>query len=263
MRCAPRPNRMIRTALLATAALALTACLGSDFTDSIEDSWQLDSGTYQGEPVPIVGSHPITMTLEAGRIGGTAACNSYGGAYRVSGREFSIVEGLAVTEMACSPMEVMESERTFLDALAAVDEIELTNAGLVLRGTEVELTFSLLEPVPTAELTGTVWVLDALIRGDAVSSPHAGAETATLELFDDGTFTGHTGCRAISGSYQVTGAEVHFTDWEASGECSSDLRDQDSQVISALEGGFRVEIEEDRMTTWVAGDEGLVYRARS
>ena len=44
---------------------------------------------------------------------------------------------------------------------------------------------------------------------------------------------------------------------------AAELVEQDSRVISVLEGGFRIEIEGDRMTTWVAGDEGLIYRADS
>lgn len=243
--------------------LALSACLGSDFADSVEGPWQLTGGTHAGESVPVFDSHPITLNLEAGRISGTAACNGYGGEYELSGSSFSIVEGLAVTEMACQPEEVMRSERAFLDAIAVVDEVELSNDGLVLTGPQTELRFEALAPVPTAELIGTVWVLDGLVQGDAVSSPARGASEATLKLFEDGTFEGSTGCRTISGQYRVSGAEVQFTDWGAVGECPSELTEQDSRVIGALEGGFRVEIEDDRMTTWVSGDEGLVYRAEA
>lgn len=243
--------------------MALSACLGSDFVDSVEGAWQLTGGTHAGEPIPIVDSHPITLNLESGQINGTAACNGYGGKFELSGSSFSIVEGLAVTEMACQPEEVMRSERAFLDAIAAVDKVELTNEGLVLTGPETELRFEALAPVPTTDLVGTVWVLDGLVDGDAVTSPMAGASEATLELFEDGTFEGSTGCRTISGQYQVSGAEVQFTNWGADGQCPASLADQDSRVISGLEGGFRVEIEGDQMTTWVAGDQGLVYRAQA
>ena len=59
----------------------------------------------------------------------------------------------------------------------------------------------------------------------------------------------------------MNGAEVQFTDLAASGECGEALAAQDNHVISALEGGFRVEIDGDQLTTRVSGDEGLVYRA--
>lgn len=247
--------------MAALVALTATACLGSDFTDSVEASWELRSGTRNGEPLTVMDSHPITMTLAAGEIGGTAACNSYGGQYSISGSEFNIEGGLAVTEMACLSAEVMDSEQQFLDALTSVDEVVLTNEGLVLRGPDTELSFERLDPVPTSDLIGTVWILDGLARGDAVTSPMASAAPATLELFEDGTFVGSTGCRDISGSYEVTGAEVQFTNWGADGECTVELQEQDSRVISGLEGGFRVEIDGNQMRTWVSGDEGLIYRA--
>lgn len=252
----------LSTCLMATlVALSATACLGSDLADSIEGSWELRSGALDSEPVTLVASHPVTMTLEDGQIGGTAACNSYGGQYTISSSEFNIEGGLAVTEMACFPPEVMDSEQQYLKALASVDHVELTNDGLVLRGPDTELSFELLEPVPTSDLIGTLWVLDGLTQGDTVTSPMASADPATLELFDDGTFVGSTGCRDISGSYEVIGAEVQFTDWGAEGECGSELQAQDSRVISGLEGGFRVEIDGNRLTTRVSGDEGLIYRA--
>ncbi len=255
--------KMHKTLMTVLIALTATACLGSDFTDSVEGSWELESGMRNGQPFPIVDSHPITMNLQDGEIGGTAACNNYGGQFTISGNAFSIDDGLAVTEMACRPAAVMESEEQFLAALTSVDEVELTNQGLVLSGADTELLFHRLEPVPTSDLVDTVWVLDGLVSGDTITSPMAPADPATLQLFQDGTFVGSTGCREISGSYQVAGMEVQFTTWGAEGECSTQLQEQDKRVISGLEGGFRVEIERNRMTTWVAGDEGLLYRADS
>lgn len=132
---------MRNLAFAALLAIALPACLGSDFVDSVEGSWELTDGTHDGQQVPIVASHPITLGLEQSRISGTAACNGYGGEYELSGSSFSITEGLAVTEMACQPDEVMSSERAFLDAMANVDRIELTNDGLTLSGPGTELRF--------------------------------------------------------------------------------------------------------------------------
>ena len=132
---------MRNLSLMFVLAFVVSACLGSDFADSVEGEWVLATGTAQGAPLPILESHPITLTLEAGRIGGTAACNTYGGEYELSGSSFTITDGLAVTEMACQPQEAMESERAFLDAISVVDTVELTNDGLVLSGQDTELRF--------------------------------------------------------------------------------------------------------------------------
>ncbi|HIE21301.1 MAG TPA: META domain-containing protein, partial [Acidimicrobiia bacterium] len=215
-------------------------------------------GTLDGAAVPMVETYPITLTVEGDRVSGTAACNGYGGTLRLSGDRFS-VDNLAVTEMACFPPETMESEQAFLEALIDVDTVEVADGRLVLRGETVELVFTALEPVPEAELTNTVWVLESLVQGEAVSS--VAGERATLELFTDGSLIGSTGCRTLAGSYVISGSEVVVTRLSAIGDCPPELAEQDSRVISALEGGFRVEIDGDVLTTWVAGDEGLIYRA--
>ena len=131
--------------LVAVLGIASTACLGSDFEASVEGSWQLESGTYEGQPITTVDTHPITMTLQAGEIGGTAACNSYTGRYRLSATEFTIEDGLAQTERACQPDEVMESEGQFLAALRSVDTAALADGGLVLEGPATELVFAQLD----------------------------------------------------------------------------------------------------------------------
>lgn len=133
---------MRKLSTLALLALSISACLGSDFVSSIEGQWVLESGDRDGEPILILDSNPITMRLEGNQIGGTAACNSYGGRYRMaSNGNFRLVDGLAVTEMACSPAEVMESERQFLEALTRVDRVALVDSTLTLTGNGYTLTF--------------------------------------------------------------------------------------------------------------------------
>jgi len=249
---------MRRLIWLAVLAMSVTACLGNDFEASLNGSWQLVSGEVDGTPVPVIETHPITLTIGEDAVGGTAACNSY---FYAGSLPVSEGQGFGVTEMACAPPETMEAEALYLQGLSEIDSIEHGSPNLTLTGPSVTLEFEPLDPVPTADLLGTVWVLDGLVQGESVSS--VSGERATLELFTDGSFIGSTGCRSIVGSYIVYGAEVQFTNFGANGECSAELAEQDGRVISALEGGFRVEIEGDRMTTWVAGDEGLIYRADS
>jgi len=244
--------------LLAGLGLLLAACTSTG--GSIEGAWELDSGTFDGEPVPTVASHPITITLDQGSVGGTAACNGYGGTYVLSGDEIAFTE-FASTQMACSPNQVMVSEQKYLTALFNVETAVVEDGQLILRGSHSELVYNELAPVPTADLQNSVWVLDSLVQGETVST--VSGDRATLELFSDGSFIGSTGCRTLTGDYILSGAEVVFTSFTAHGECSPELSQQDSQVISALEGGFRVEIDGDTMTTWVAGDEGLIYKSDS
>lgn len=252
---------MKRFTLLPLLLVALSACLGSDFADSVEGSWQLTEGIVDDDTVPIIESHPITITFEGDQVSGTASCNSFGGTYELDGSGITF-GNLAMTEMACMPEKTMVAEQLFGSGLTMVDTVTL-DASLTLSGPQAELVFVPLEPVPDAELTNTIWVLDGLIEGDAVWTPVLDSR-ATIEFFTDGSVLGDTGCRVFSGQYEINGAEVVLTELAADGqECEPELAGQDSHVISALEGGFRVEIEGDRMTTWTQGDVGLTFLAES
>jgi heat shock protein HslJ len=221
-------------------------------------TWQLEAGTSDGEPIPILDSHPITLSFTEDGAGGTAACNGYGGSYSISGDTITFSE-LFQTEMACFPEETMESERRYLEALTRVETISITEETLTLSGVDTELTLVKLPPVPTSELTGTVWVLDGLVTGDTVSS--VSGERATLELFSDGSMLGSTGCRTLNGRYVISGAQVVLNELAAKGDCPADLREQDNLVVSVLGDGFGVAIEGDTLTITSIGNDGLIYKA--
>lgn len=126
-----------------TPILALTllfgACLGSDFADSLDGSWQLTSGIVDGNPIAILDSHPITLVLDGDEVGGVASCNSYGGVFALSGSTITFGD-LAMTEMACLPAETMEAEALYARALAAATTVTIDD-GLTLEGPGVELVF--------------------------------------------------------------------------------------------------------------------------
>ena len=253
---------MRRTALIAVIALLLAACGAGPAGDggiSYDGAWQLESATIADETLQLIDTHPITLAIDSTRINGTAACNGYGG--NVSFEDGFRTDDISVTEMACHPPETLDLESSYLEALGLVEDGTITADHLTLSGPRVDLEFFMLEPVPTAGLLGTVWVLTGLVDGDAVTS--VSGERATLEFFSDGSFIGSTGCRDINGSYEASGDRVVFTRWGANGTCPEELSDQDSRVVSGLEGGFRVQINDRVMATWVAGDEGLTYKADS
>jgi heat shock protein HslJ len=134
--------------LLASCVLGLvmTACGEPAEPASIEGVWQLESGTLDGEPIPLVDGHPITLTIEGDTVGGTAACNSYGGSYTISDDEISF-SALFQTEMACFPEETMASESAYLEALSRATSVTASDDSLSLTGDGVELTFVELPPV--------------------------------------------------------------------------------------------------------------------
>jgi len=228
---------------------------------SLDDAWVLVAATVDGTTVALIDQYRVTMTIAGSEINGTAACNGYGGVASIDDGGFAIGEVFS-TMMACEP-PVMEIESAFHSGLAAVTAAARAGDTLLLTGPNVELQFELVPPVPTAQLIGPTWVLDAIISGDTASSTHAAADRATLVFSSDGTFEGGTGCRILSGQYVVSGDTVQINAFRADGDCGADVASQDGQVISVLEGGFTVQIEGDRLTETGSGGEGLFYRAES
>lgn len=257
------------TGLLGVLALATAACgglgRGSDAPTvdggSVDGDWELVAGQVDGDPLEAPGDHRITLSIEGDEVGGRAACNSYGGEIAVDGADVSIGT-IAVTEMACQPPAVMEAETAYLEALLRVDHAERDDE-LVLTGPGVDLRYREVEPVPTAELVGTEWVLDGLVDGDGPSAGVSSTtgERATLLLADDGTLRASTGCRELEGVYTVDGDEIVITELSADLECPEELAAQDDHVVAVLGDGFRVEIDGDRLSVTSRDGRGLVYRA--
>lgn len=228
-------------------------------TGDPEGSWQLTSGATDAGPIPIVDDHPITLSVEGSTIGGTAACNGYGGKIEPTGGGIRITD-LAWTAMACMPDEVMAAEVAYTQALGAVTAIRLDGDQLVLEGVGIELRFDALPEPPTAALVDTTWILDTLFVGDVASAPMG--EPATLDLRSDGSFSGSTGCRPFDGQWVEAGEQLLATTF-AMGDvaCPAELADQDSHVVSVIGDGFVPSIEGELLTLVDPGGVGLVYRA--
>lgn len=250
-------------ATIAIIALALSAC-GADLQRvseiDLNRGWEFVSGRNEGGNIEPIATHPVTITFEDDRVGGTAACNGYGGTFNLDGAAISVTN-LTQTEMACEPRETMDLESAYLAALADATIFGISEGQLVLSGPDVELRFDALAPPPTADLLGTVWVLESLVQGDVVSS--VSGDRANLELFSDGSFIAGTGCRTLIGNYIETANGIQTTEMSAHGECSETLSSQDSRVVTVLEGEYRVVIVQETLTLTIAGDEGLIYRADS
>lgn len=249
----------MKTAALWAALVLVCACAAQPTSDAdalpgVVGDWQLVDGTLDGEPFPLVDGFRITMMIaEDGTIGGTAACNGYGGTYVADGEDL-IVSEIAHTEVGCQP-DVMESEEAFLSALGRPLTYESAASTLLVSGEGVTLEFHEIASVPTAELIGTEWMLDSLIADGSVSSAQG---DAWIRFDEDGTLTGTTGCRDLSGAFTVSTDELRFTTLSVRGECSDELSGQDAHVVAVLEAA-RIEIEGNRLTLTTSGDTGIGF----
>lgn len=252
---------------------------GDPVADAPIGSWQL---VDTDPPIEVPEGSRVTLSVEEDseenggqlRVGGTAACNHYGGTLRVDGDAWEVTE-LFQTEMACEPPAAMEAERAYLEALGTVDTWSRSDDTLRLAGGDVALTFELLPEVPTASLTGTTWEVDGFVQGTgddgAVSSGVAGVEPATVRLDDDGTIELFTGCRDFVGQWTTAGDEVVLTSFgqaegsrgvDADGQltCDEQSEAQERDVLAVVESGMVAEIDGRRLTLR-NGEVGLVLRA--
>jgi heat shock protein HslJ len=254
---------MIRTLILVAAILS--GCSATSPSPSTsggadpEGSWVLVSGSTDAGEIPLVDDHPITLTIDGSTIGGTAACNGYGGRLEATAAGVEIRD-LAWTAMACMPDEVMAAESAYTQSLSAVRAIRRDGQQLVLEGIGLELRFDPLPAPPTAELIGPIWLLDTLVDGDVATAPMG--EPATLELRADGTFSGSTGCRPFDGQWVENGERLLATTF-AMGDvvCPVELAGQDNHVVSVIGDGFMPSVDGGRLTLTDSGGLGLVYRS--
>ena len=105
----------------------LSGCGGEPAALLLGPEWVVES--LDGDAL-IGNSRPTIAFNEQGQVAGSASCNRYLASYELTGEGLSIAGG-ASTMMACEPL-LMEQERRFLDALAAVRRFEVAPDGALV-----------------------------------------------------------------------------------------------------------------------------------
>jgi heat shock protein HslJ len=108
--------------------------------DAIIGDWTLEEGTLDGQPIPIVPEAPITLTVNAVRIGGTSACNEYGADWVVTEDGSVEIDDVTMTLMLCEG-PINDSEQAYLAALGRTTSVGLDANRLVFAGENAELRF--------------------------------------------------------------------------------------------------------------------------
>lgn len=250
---------MPRALLLLAAALLVAGCAergGGSAASDVVGEWFLAEGSADGNPLPQPAGPQATLTVAPETLSGRSFCNHYSSTYRMHGADLAI-DGLGGTEIGCEP-DVMTAETAYLGALGRADTVGLDGADLLLTGDGVRLRFSPVPPVPDRDLVGTRWVLDTLIHGDVAGSTLG--NPATLVLAADGTLSGSTGCRSLTGRWAVTGDALVVEGLIADGDCPPDVSGQDAQVTGVL-ADSQPAVQGDRLTLTGTDGRGLVYRA--
>ena len=109
----------------------LHGCAGDPASLLLGEAWRV--AQIAGDELPA--SSRVTMQFDdegraGGRAGGRGPCNSWGGAWTLSGEGLGIKE-IVATMMACEPA-VMARERALFDTLAAVYRFEIDADGTLI-----------------------------------------------------------------------------------------------------------------------------------
>jgi heat shock protein HslJ len=168
------------------------------------------SVTEDGADRPLVEGTRIRISFDDGQLGASAGCNTMGGTYRIEGGVL-VFEGGGMTEMGCDEPRHAQDD-WLMGVLGSRPTVAQSGTDLTLSADGTVITLQDREVAePDLPLTGTIWTVDSIISGEAVSSVPGGA-VATITFSDDGQVEVNTGCNQGAGRFEVTNGTLRFID---------------------------------------------------
>jgi heat shock protein HslJ len=211
-------------------------------------TWVADGyNNGRGAVVSVLGGTEITAQFDAGRMAGSAGCNSYTSGYSVSGNAIEIGPA-ASTRMACaSPEGVMEQETAYLAALPTARVYRIDGTRLFLETAEGARIASFM--AVAGALEGTTWVARDYNNGrGAVTSVLA--ETVLTARFEEGSLSGSAGCNSYTSPYSTDGPAIEIgmpasTDMFC--ESPAGIMEQEAAYLAALPTAEVYRIQGDQL----------------
>jgi len=200
----------------------------------------------------------VTMTFkDDGSLGASAGCNSMGGAYTIDGDRLTTSQ-LMMTEMGCA--EPLMKQDAWLSTF--LSDVKVTLDGDTLTLDDGSATLTLVDKTvatPDQPIEGTLWVVDGIVSGEAVSSVPAGV-TASLRIVD-GQAEVRFGCNSGGGPVEVTSDRLTFGPMISTKmACGPDAMAMEAAVSTVLTDTIAYTIDADTLTL-DAGANGLILRA--
>jgi heat shock protein HslJ len=231
---------------------------GSPWDVDWAGTWLLDSGTYDGQPLALMNTRPITLVIEGDVASGRSSCNWYGLTAERRGDGIAITE-IRSTLMGCEPA-VLRLEDTYLQAIHAVTDVNQQGDTLTLASEHGQLVFHPLPPLQIAALVDTTWVLDSMTFG-GTASPVLGK--STLRLDSDGSVAGSTGCRRFFGKWSESGGQLEFNPLRTSEvTCANRWHRQDATVLT-MGDGFDAHVDGGKLSISLRDGSTLGYHVRT
>lgn len=226
-----------------------------------EPALTLDGRTFLSTDVQgmaLVPGTRVTLTFkDDGSLGASGGCNSMGGAYTITGDRLT-TDQMFMTEMGCAEPRMQQDQ--WLSAFLADVTVSLAGDTLTLDDGAVRLT--LLDKAvatPDQPIEGTLWVVDGIVSGGAVSSVPEGV-TASIRIVD-GQAEVRFGCNTGGGPVEVAPDTLTFGPMISTKmACEPDAVAVESAFLTVLTGEVPYSIDADTLTL-DAGANGLILRA--
>ena len=220
--------------------------------DLVGTRWVATELVVAGSPVEIVANAEPTLDFSDNGVdlGGTTGCNSYFSSYSVDGG-FLVFGGVGMTEMACEE-PLMQQESHVLAVFAGQAPYAVGDGTLTVGDPAVSSLVFVPRSVafPDVELTGTQWIGESVIAGDAVATMVAGAPVTMTIDANTSMATGSTGCNDYGVSVEWSRTEITFGSMEATerGCTEPGVMEQEGFVLELLQGELVYTINGDRLT---------------
>lgn len=118
------------TLVVITVVVVSAALYGNYYQSRLRGtSWRLV--TLDGA-APVQYTNPLLLFEPDGSVSGRAGCNAFGTGYFSVRRTTIHIPGMFSTLMACSPNEVMQQERAYMNALRDASRYQLSDDRLVI-----------------------------------------------------------------------------------------------------------------------------------
>jgi heat shock protein HslJ len=191
----------------------------------------------------LAGSNVTAEFGSDGTLSGNSGCNTYSGAYTVTGSQITIGP-LASTRMACAdPAGIMEQETQFLAALQTAATYKIESTTLELRTKNGALAAQAIVAVPVvstqaapssgSSIQDIVWQWVSVTNqttGETTTLPDP--ENYTITFNPDGTLEGKADCNNFSGTYTQANGLVITLGTSTMAYCGDASLDQ--QYLSLL-----------------------------
>jgi heat shock protein HslJ len=236
-------NKKLLILLMCMVMLVLAACATSNGQQEVELTgkvWVLTE--LLGNP-PVAGTGISALFSTDGKVGGSAGCNRYNGAYTVSGDQITFSSPMATTMMMCE-QAAMDQESAYLQVMGEAKTFTVKADQLTL--SDGEGTKLVVYQAQSQDLASTGWEATMYNNGNQAVVGVLEGTILTADFMEDGSISGNSGCNNFTGGYKVEGDQITIGPLASTMMNCSDpegIMDQEANYLKTLQSAASYQVE--------------------